>query len=180
MALQIAQRWSITHAGKEVVVPPGLIVLHLGVPYIKVFSTSALSPLLYPNEKIPKNFSIRNSSVIKRLYQERDEKSGLTAGDSKLDALFDQGGNDVSAKKARKRRRLSMDPFHMSSDGIQMLAATSKKDVLAIKLETKDLKILIDALQEHEASDQLLDGGQSRAYIKSGKYAKGREQSESD
>ena len=180
MALQIAQRWSITHAGKEVVVPPGLIVLHHGVPYIKVFSNSALSPLLYPNEKIPKNFSIRNSSVIKRLYQERDEKSGLTAGYSKLDALFDQGGNDVSAKKARKRRRLSMDPFHMSSDGIQMLAATSKKDVLAIKLETKDLKILIDALQEHEASDQFLDGGQSRAYIKSGKYANGQEQSGSD
>ena len=147
------------------------------MPYIKVFSNSALSPLLYPNEKIPKNFSIRNSSVIKRLYQERDEKSGLTAGDSKLDALFDQGGNDVSAKKARKRRRLSMDPFHMSSDGIQMLAATSKKDVLAIKLETKDLKILIDALQ---ASDQFLDGGQSRAYIKSGKYANGQEQSGSD
>ena len=176
MALQIAQRWSITRAGKEVVVPPGLIVLHHGVPYIKVFSNSALSPLLYPNEKIPKNFSIRNSSVIKRLYQERDEKSGLTV-DSKLDALFDQGGNDVSAKKARKRRRLSMDPFHMSSDGIQMLAATSKKDVLAIKLETKDLKILIDALQ---ASDQFLDGGQSRAYIKSGKYANGQEQSGSD
>ena len=131
----------------------------------------------YPNEKIPKNFSIRNPSVIKRLYQERDEKSGLTAGDSKLDALFDQGGNDVSAKKARKRRRLSMDPFHMSSDGIQMLAATSKKDVLAIKLEAKDLKILIDALQ---ASDQFLDGGQSRAYIKSGKYANGQEQSGSD
>ena len=83
----------------------------------------------------------------------------------------------MSAKKARKRRRLSMDPFHMSSDGIQMLAATSKKDVLAIKLETKDLKILIDALQ---ASDQFLGGGQSRAYIKSGKYAKGQEQSESD
>ena len=176
MALQIAQRWSITHAGKEVVVPPGLIVLHHGVPYIKVFSNSALSPLLYPNEKIPKNFSIRNSSVIKRLYQERDEKSGLTV-DSKLDALFDQGDNDVSAKKARKRRRLSMDPFHMSSDGIQMLAATSKKDVLAIKLETKDLKILIDALQ---ASDQFLDGGQSRAYIKSGKYANRQEQSGSD
>ncbi len=176
MALQIAQRWSITHAGKEVVVPPGLIVLHRGVPYIKVFSTSALSQLFYPNEKIPKNFSLRNSSVMQRLYQERDEKSGLTV-DSKLDALFDQGGNDVSAKKARKRRRLSMDPFHMSSDGIQMLAATSKKDVLAIKLETKDLKILIDALQ---ASDQFLDGGQSRAYIKSGKYANGQEQSGSD
>ena len=83
----------------------------------------------------------------------------------------------MPAKKARKRRRLSMDPFHMSSDGIQMLAATSKKDVLAIKLETKDLKILIDALQ---ASDQFLDGGQSRAYIKSGKYANGQEQSVSD
>ena len=179
MALQIAQRWSITHAGKEVVVPPGLIVLHHGVPYIKVFSTSALSPLLYPNEKIPKNFSIRNSSVIKRLYQERDEKSGLT-WDPKLDARFDQGGNDVPAKKARKRQHVSVDAFHMSSDGIQMLAATSKKDVLAIKLETKDLKILIDALQEHEASDQFLDGGQSRAYIKSGKYANGQEQSGSD
>ena len=98
MALQIAQRWSITHAGKEVVVPPGLIVLHLGVPYIKVFSTSALSPLLYPNEKIPKNFSIRNSSVIKRLYQKCDEKSGLT-GDSKLDALFDQGVTMCLQKK---------------------------------------------------------------------------------
>ncbi len=86
----------------------------------------------------------------------------------------------MSAIKARKRRRLSMDPFHMSSDGLQMLAATSKKDVLAIKLETKDLQILIDALQEHEASDNLLDGGQSRAYIKSGKYAKEEEQGESD
>ena len=86
----------------------------------------------------------------------------------------------MSAKKARKRRRLSMDQFHMSSDGIQMLAATSKKDVLAIKLETKDLKILIDALQEHEASDQFLDGGQSHAYIKSGKYAKRQGQRESD
>ena len=171
MALQIAQRWSITHAGKEVVVPPGLIVLHLGVPYIKVFSNSALSPLLYPNEKIPKNFSIRNSSVIKRLYQERDEKSGLT-GDSKLDDRFDQGGNDVPAKKARKLRHVSVDAFHMSSDGIQMLAATSKRDVLAIKLGVKDLTILIDALHEHEASDNLLDGVRSRAYTKSGKYAK--------
>ena len=99
MALQIAQRWSIAHAGKEVVVPPGLIVLHRGVPYIKVFSTSALSQLFYPNEKIPKNFSIRNSPVIKRLYQERDEKSGLTAGDSKLDALFDQGVTMCLQKK---------------------------------------------------------------------------------
>ena len=171
MALQIAQRWSIAHDGKEVVVPPGLIVLHCGVPYIKVFSTSALSPLLYPNEEIPKNFSIRNSSVIKRLYQERDEKSGLT-GDSKLDAFFDQGGNDVPAKKARKLRRVSVDAFHMSSDGIQMLAATSKRDVLAIKLGVKDLTILIDALHEHEASDNLLDGVRSRAYTKSGKYAK--------
>ena len=87
------------HAGKEVVVPPGLIVLHHRVPYIKVFSNSVLSPLLYPNEKIPKNFSIRNSSVIKRLYQELDEKSGLT-WDPKLDARFDQGGNDVPAKKS--------------------------------------------------------------------------------
>ena len=172
MALQIAQRWSIAHDGKEVVVPSRLIVLHCGVPYIKVFSTSALSQLLYPNEEIPKNFSIRNSSVIKRLYQERDEKSGLTAEDSKLDALFDQGGNDVSAKKARKQRHDSVDAFHMSSDGIQMLAATSKRDVLAIKLGVKDLTILIDALHEHEASDNLLDGVRSHAYTKSGKYAK--------
>ena len=171
MSLQIAQRWSIAHDGKEIVVPPGLIVLHRGVPYIKVFSTSALSPLFYPNEKIPRNFSIRNSSVMQRLYKECDEKSGLT-GDSKLDDLFDQGGHDVTAKTARKRRRVSVDEFHMSSDGIQMLAAKSKKEVLTIKLETKDLQILTDALQEHEASDNLLDGGQSRAYIKSGKYAK--------
>ena len=179
MALQIALRWSIAHAGKEVVVPPGLIVLHRGVPHIKVFSTSALSPLLYPNEKIPKNFSIRNSSVIKRLYQERDEKSGLT-WDPKLDVRFDQGGNDVPAKKARKRQHVSVDEFHMSSDGIQMLAAKSKKEVLTIKLETKDLQILTDALQEHEASDNLLNGGHSRAYIKSGKYAKEDKQGERD
>ena len=179
MALQIAQRWSITRAGKEVVVPPGLIVLHHGVPYIKVFSNSALSPLLYPNEKIPKNFSIRNSSVIKRLYQKCDEKSTLT-GDSKLDALFDQGVTMCLQKKARKRQHVSVDEFHMSSDGIQMLAAKSKKDVLAIKLETKDLQILTDALRDHEAVDNLLNGGHSRAYIKSGKYAKEDKQGERD
>ena len=179
MSLQIAQRWSIAHDGKEIVVPPGLIVLHRGVPYIKVFSTSALSPLFYPNEKIPKNFSLRNSSVMKRLYQERDEKSGFTEH-SKLAALFDQNGNDVPAKTARKRRRVSEDEFHMSSDGIQMLAAKSKKEVLTIKLETKDLQILTDALHEHEASDNLLNGGQRRAYIKSGKYAKEDKQGERD
>ena len=91
---------------------------------------------------------------------------------SKLAALFDQTGTDVPAKASRKRRRVSEDEFYMSSDGIQMLAAKSKKDVLAIKLETKDLQILTNALREQEAVDNLLNGGQSRAYIKSGKYAK--------
>ena len=45
---------------------------------------------------------------MKRLYQERDEKSGFTEH-SKLAALFDQTGNDVPAKTARKRRRVSED-----------------------------------------------------------------------
>ena len=96
MSVQLFTSHGIKHGNSSMNVPPELIEVHLGVPYIKLVAQSVpLMKAIFPEVKIAKNASLTHSSVIQRLTQERNVLQGLADDDTAEDpaqALFGGGG----------------------------------------------------------------------------------------
>ena len=109
MSVQLFTSHGIKHGNSSMNVPPELIEVHLGVPYIKLVAQSVpLMKAIFPEVKIQKNATLSHSSVIQRLTQERNVLQGLADDDTAenpAQALFGGGDAGEPTKKKRKKKQ---------------------------------------------------------------------------
>lgn len=166
MPLQIVQRYAIQQDGKkETMVPVKLLQVKDGVNYIRMQGSNwAVTKMVY-GDGCPKNASISESSVLRDLKKERNEKCGLKAVPDEADQLFNA---DQPAKK-KKTSKKDLPPFITTSHGIQILTPSRASDDVCVRLEASDLDKVIAMILEKEPEEKLLEASK-RAYVKSGKY----------